>query len=98
MITLDLSESEALVMLEWLDRLEEPENLDGLPPFESAALRLRWDLEAMLESVHPYVFASDYESRLETAIDEVRDETTPEDCVEDATQRRPTAGPPTPVN
>jgi len=33
----------------------------------------------MLESAHPHVFASDYESRLQTAIDEVRDETTPED-------------------
>jgi len=50
-----------------------------LPPFESAALRLLRDRECMLESAHPHVFASDYESRLQTAIDEVRDETTPED-------------------
>lgn len=71
-ITLELDRHEALVMLEWLDRSEEPADPNDLDPFESAALRLRWDLESMLESSHPDVFAAEYESRLETAVDEVR--------------------------
>lgn len=72
-ITLGLDRDEALVMLEWLDRLEEPDDIENLTPFESAALRLRWDLESVLESSHPDVLASDYESRLEAAVEEVRD-------------------------
>lgn len=75
-ITLKLDKHEALVMLEWLDRLEDPDEDEDLPPFESAALRLRRDLECMLESSHPDVFAPDYDSRLDTAIEEVRDSCT----------------------
>lgn len=70
-ITLTLDSDEALVMLEWLGRLEDPEDVDNLPRFDSAVVQLRWDLECLLESSHPDVLAPDYESRLETAIDEV---------------------------
>lgn len=75
-ITLVLDRHEALVMLEWLDQVEDPDDAEDLAPFESAVFRLRRDLECMLESPHPDVFASDYESRLEAAIEEVRDDFT----------------------
>lgn len=69
-VTLELDLDEALIMCEWLFRMDDPENPEELPPFEQAALRVRWDVECMLESDLP-VLASDYEERLEIATKEI---------------------------
>lgn len=71
-ITLELTRNEAMIMLEWLERIDKPEDRENLDPFEAAVLRVRADVECMLEASHPDIFAADYEDKLENAIDDVR--------------------------
>ncbi|WP_058991338.1 hypothetical protein [Haloarcula sp. CBA1127] len=71
-ITLELTPNEAIVMLEWLDRMDKPDDRENLEPFEAAVLSVRADIECMLEASHPDIFAPDYEDKLENAIDDVR--------------------------
>jgi len=71
-ITLELTPNEAIVMLEWLDRIDKPDDRENLEPFEAAVLSVRADIECMLEASHSDIFAPDYEDKLENAIDDVR--------------------------
>lgn len=73
-VTLQLEHAEALVLFEWLSRRDDPEASRELSPFAAATQRVHWDLECTLEASLPDVFAPDYDARLATAIDEVRDE------------------------
>lgn len=71
-ITLELTRNEAIVLLEWLGRIDKPDDRGNLDPFEAAVLSVRADVECMLEASHPDIFAADYEDKLENAIDDVR--------------------------
>ncbi|WP_186764116.1 hypothetical protein [Haloarcula hispanica] len=71
-ITLELTRNEAMVMLEWLERMDKPEDRENLEPFEAAVLSVRADVECVLEASHPDIFAPGYEDKLENAIDDVR--------------------------
>ncbi|EMA18423.1 hypothetical protein [Haloarcula marismortui] len=71
-ITLELTRNEAMVMLEWLERMDKPEDRENLEPFEAAVLSVRADVECILEASHSDIFAPGYEDKLENAIDDVR--------------------------
>ncbi|GLU88583.1 hypothetical protein [Agromyces sp. NBRC 114283] len=69
-IAIGLTEDEVLVLFEWLHRINESPQI----AFEDQAeQRAAWDLEAMLESANPALFAGDYRERLQAARDRVRD-------------------------
>lgn len=69
-VTLELERAEAIVLWEWLSRMEEPEDPNDVPPFEQAVLTLRWNVVALLESV--YFGGGEWEEGLEEAIEELR--------------------------
>jgi hypothetical protein len=71
-VTLTLSPSAALVLFDWLARL----NHGGDGAFaDQAEQRVLWDLEAMLESALAEPFSAEYETLLRAARDAVRDAT-----------------------
>ena len=78
-LSLELDHQEALVLLEWLGRRDDVDADDDPTPFELAVQRVLWDVDCQLESSHPAVFASDYDARLQRAIEAVRDEEIGED-------------------
>ncbi|MFK4728109.1 hypothetical protein ROT00_00305 [Agromyces mediolanus] len=68
--SIDLTEDEVLVLFEWLHRINERPQIE----FEDQAeQRAAWNLEAMLESANPALFAGDYRERLQAARDRIRD-------------------------
>jgi hypothetical protein len=62
-VTLRLTLSEALVLFEWLATLNE-EDPSGI---ESAEARVRWDLEAQLETKLPMLFGPNYSDQVQQA-------------------------------
>lgn len=73
-VTFELGQDEALILFEWLSRMEDPDDLNDLSPFEQAALGMRWNVESLLEKELHEPFAPDYDDQLEAAIESVPDE------------------------
>ena len=71
MITIELSENEALVLFEWLQRF----NSTAKPHIfeDQAEQRVLWNLEASLETSLPMLFSPDYSDLLKIAHADVRD-------------------------
>lgn len=67
-ITITLSESEALVLFEWLARVDEG---PGIPVDHPAELRALWRLEGKLEPQIKSLFSKEYSSALEDARSEL---------------------------
>ncbi len=69
-ISIELTEDEVLVLFERLHRVNERSQIG----FEDQAeQRAAWDLEAMLGSANPALFAGDYWERVQAARDRIRD-------------------------
>jgi hypothetical protein len=69
-VSLDLSNDEALVLLDWLRRF----NQNASSEFEDQAeQRVLWDIEAMLESALAEPFDAKYDELLAAARARVRD-------------------------
>lgn len=66
-ITLKLSQSEALVLFDWLARFNEDMN-GGM---DEAEQRILFDLESQLESILPEPLANDYKMLIEQAKNEI---------------------------
>jgi len=76
-VTLELTNSEALVLFEWISRFNKGEKMkDTLE--DQAEKRVLWDIECMLEEVLAEPFAKNYDVLLEKARSEVREKYTPE--------------------
>ncbi len=71
-ISIDISESEAVVFFDWLVRLNENEPSDLF--VDQAEKRVLYDLESFLEAKLSVVLESDYATLLSCARDSVRDE------------------------
>lgn len=69
-VTLALTPSEALVLFDWLARLNHAADATFA---DQAEQRVLWDLEAMLESALPAPFSEEYDALLIAARDAVRD-------------------------
>jgi len=69
-VRLELSQPQALVLLDLVARLNQ---VDGLPIEDQAEQRVLWDLEATLEAQVKSVLAEDYRERLSRARQQVRD-------------------------
>jgi len=69
-ITIELTEDQALVFFDWLVRFNER---DGAHFADRAEERVLWDLESSLEEQLAATLAADYQARLSTARDAVRD-------------------------
>ena len=65
MVNLILSEEEALVLLEWLFRVQPGENENLIE--HQAEQRVLWDLEALLEKQVSQTFSEDYQELLSKA-------------------------------
>ena len=65
-VTIELSNAEALVLFEWLHRMEAGPGLDGVveDPAEKVAL---WNLSALLEREMVEPFHDDYAKRVAAA-------------------------------
>ena len=70
-ISLELSEDEAIVLLEWLHNFNEKERPTLFQ--DQAEERILFDLEAELEKVISGTFADDYKSIITKARDRIRD-------------------------
>lgn len=70
-ITLEFSEEEAFVLLEWLARFNSTERSDLFQ--DQAEQRVLWDLEAELERFVLGPFLDDYEELLAKAREQIRD-------------------------
>lgn len=68
-LTLRLSQDEALVLFEWLQRVDDRD--DGW--VDQAEQRAVWDLTAALERQLVAPFAADYQAQLDAARGRVRD-------------------------
>lgn len=69
-ISIDLTEDEAMVLFEWLSRINKSNDLD----FEDQAeQRVLWDLEALLEAALAQPFRTNYDQLLADARERVRD-------------------------
>ncbi len=71
-IVINLSEEEALVLLEWLRNLNEEENPELFQ--DQAEQRILWDMEAVLEKVVSVTFDRSYQEILFKARQKIRDE------------------------
>lgn len=71
-LTLQFSPEEALVLFEWLTRVDDAESLS--PTFvDESEQKVLWVLEGQLERILPAPFASDYEDLVARARAKVRD-------------------------
>ena len=68
---LELTNEEAIVLLEWLSRFNKVEKPDLFQ--DQAEERVLWDIEASLEQIIPELFNNDYAEILSKARDIVRD-------------------------
>ncbi len=73
-VTIELSHDEALVLLDWLARMHERDELSFA---DQAERRVLWDLEAMLESALAEPLSADYDALLAAARARVRDAGSP---------------------
>jgi hypothetical protein len=71
-VSLNLSDDEALVLLEWLSRFNEEEHPSLFQ--DQAEQRVLFDLEAVLEEVIAGTFERDYSDILSKAREKIRDE------------------------
>ncbi|MGH8892475.1 MAG: hypothetical protein ACRDWY_04090 [Actinomycetes bacterium] len=69
-VNIDLTNDEALVLLEWLNRFNRREDVEF---DDQAEQRVLWDVEASLEAALTEPFSSDYDRLLADARDRVRD-------------------------
>jgi hypothetical protein len=74
-VALELTRAEALVLYEWLVRVDEAQKLPIEDPAEQTVL---WRLEGRLESNLPELFASNYKELVAAARREVSDDTSPD--------------------
>ena len=72
-VSIELSNEEALVLLNWLFRFNEGDNPDLFE--DQSEERILWDLEASLEKITSATFEKNYSEVLERAREKVRDET-----------------------
>jgi len=70
-VSIELSNEEALVLLNWLFRFNEGDNPSLFE--DQAEERVLWDLEASLEKITSATFEKDYAKILEKAREKVRD-------------------------
>lgn len=70
-ISLNLSNEEALVLLNWVFRFNDGENDSFFE--DQAEERVLWDIEAVLEKVITEIFDGDYTELLAKAREKVRD-------------------------
>lgn len=70
-ISIAISEEEALVLLDWLNRFNEAEHPTLFQ--DQAEERVLFDLEAELERVVTGTFSADYKSLLTKAREQIRD-------------------------
>ncbi|MEM0938684.1 MAG: hypothetical protein AAGI25_02710 [Bacteroidota bacterium] len=70
-ISLNLSDEEALVLLNWVFRFNDGENDSFFE--DQAEERVLWDIEAVLEKVTAEIFDGNYTELLAKARDKVRD-------------------------
>lgn len=70
-ITLEMSNSEALVLIDWLSRFNENDNDNFFE--DQAERRILWDMEAELEKIESLIFNDKYLEMLSKARDMVRD-------------------------
>lgn len=69
-VTIDISQDEAIVLFEWLRRLNA---MEGSVFEDQAEQRVSWDLEALMEARLEAIFSPTYRERLQLARDRVRD-------------------------
>lgn len=70
-IIIELSNDEALVLLNWLFRFNEMDNKNFIE--DQAEERVLWDIEAVLEKSMTETLSKDYTELLSKARDKVRD-------------------------
>lgn len=70
-ILVELSNDEALVLLNWLSRFNEIENSNLFE--DQSEERILWDLESVLEKVVTTTFKADYKETLSSAREKLRD-------------------------
>jgi hypothetical protein len=70
-ICINLTEDEALVLLEWLSKFNREEH--SLLFQDRAEERILFDLEATLEKIVPEVFSPSYKDMLSKAREKIRD-------------------------
>lgn len=71
-ILLQLSDDEALVLLNWLFRFNESDNNTFFE--DQAEQRVLWDMESVLEKVVSATFENNYQEILSKARQKIRDE------------------------
>lgn len=71
MIQIDLKTEEALVLFEFLSRIDKSENIDLFE--DQAEQRVLWDIIAILEKQLSEPLLEDYKKRLDTAREKIRD-------------------------
>lgn len=71
LVTIKFSEDEAVVLFEWLHRVNTQSQVQFT---DQAERRVLWDLEASLESSNQGLFAGDYAERVKLARERVRDQ------------------------
>lgn len=68
---LELTNDEAIILLDWLSRFNEKENQDSFK--DQAEERVLWDMEASLEKIINETFDVNYVELLSKAREKVRD-------------------------
>lgn len=72
-IKIELSSDEALVLLKWGTRFNAGNHIAGSHTSDQAEERVLWDLESILETQLAQPLSDDYEKRLSSARERVRD-------------------------
>ena len=72
-VVINLTNDEALVLLDWLGRVNETSPTPLIE--DQAEERVVWDLECVLETVVDVIFSKDYNAFLSEARDRLRDVT-----------------------
>lgn len=70
-VSLNLSDDEALVLLEWLSKFNEEEHPSLFQ--DQSEQRVLFDLEAQLENIVSGIFETDYKEILSRAREKIRD-------------------------
>ena len=75
-VNLKLTKAEALVLFDWLHRIDAEASSSQLGQIDQAEQRVLWDFTACLERVLPELFRPDYGDVIAVAHLEVRDSAT----------------------